>query len=350
MTIQKAEKRRRIKRGRITHVSLCRRAMNQLPVMMKSGDRVQLELLTKMQGDLLHALVYVPEENGAVDFEGDVAPATAIKQMAHDFLANASKAGGGIDVEHNLSVLGDDKVRIAETFLVQKGDARFAGWTDYNGRPVDAAGSWAMILKVLDPELRASIERGEINGVSMFGNAEVEVLAKAPPTNTNTTMTPEQMQAFCEMLTKSLASALKPAAPAVPVNPGSASVNDIPFEGNPLDVEDVAKHMDKIVLARVNWNDPASIAKYQGHVAKRQAEIAKAQAKPESELDQAKAELAKAQEKLAKLSKASGAPTEEKPEAPMAEGSVGLSKAEKAQMEAARQAVRKMGLGKSPAK
>jgi hypothetical protein len=347
MTIEKAEKRRRIKRGTITHVSLCRRAMNQLPVLMKSGDRVQIDLLTKMDGDLLHALVYVPEENGAVDFEGDVAPAAVIKQMAHDFLAN----GGGIDIEHNLSVLGNDKVKIAETFLVQKGDARFQGWKDYNGRPVNAEGSWAMILKVLDPKLREQVASGEINGVSMFGHAEVELLTKnSPPTNSNTnTMTPEQMQAFAEMLTKSLAAALKPNTPAATPTAHAQSVNDIPFEGDPLNSEDIAKHMDKLMLARVNWNDPASIAKYQGHVAKRQAEVAKAQAKPQDELEQAKAELAKAQEKLAKLTKASGAPTEEKPEAPAA-GGVGLSKSEQAQMAAAREAVRKMGLGKSPAK
>lgn len=319
--------------------------MNQLPVLMKSGDRVQIDLLTKMEGDLLHALVYVPEENGAIDAEGDTAPAAVIKQMAHDFLAN----GGGIDIEHNLSVLGTDKIKIAETFLVQKGDARFQGWKDYNGRPVNAEGSWAMILKVLDPKLREQVASGEINGVSMFGHAEVELLTKnSPPTNTNTTMTPEQMQAFAELLTKSLATALKPVAPAG--NPAPVQKEPIAFEGDPLNQEDLAKHMDKVMFASLDLSKPADLAKWQGHVAKRQAEIAKAQAKPESELEQAKAELAKAQEKLAKLTKASGAPTEEKPEAGPADTSAGLSKSESAQMKAAREAIRKMGLGKSPAK
>lgn len=338
------EKRRRIKRGKITHVSLCRRAMNQLPVLLKSADRMQIELLTKMQGDLLHTLIYLPEENGpvAVDFEGDVAPRAVVKQIAHDFLAN----GGNIDIEHDLQALSSDRIRIAETFLVQKGDKRFEGWKDYNGRPVDPEGSWAMIFKVLDPELRGAIERGEINGVSMFGNAEVELLTKnSPPTNNTNTMTPEQMQAFCEMLTKSLAASLKPAAPTqVP-----QSIDQIPFEGNPLDAEDIAKHMDKVMLARVNWNDPKSIATYQGHVAKRQAEQAKAQAKPEDELAKAKAELAKAQEVVAKLTKASNAPADPAPTEPQVP-SVGLSKSEADQMKAAREAVRKLGLGKQPAK
>lgn len=324
---------RRIKRGKITHVSLCRRAMNQLPVLMKSGDRVQIDLLTKMQGEgLMHALVYVPD---VVDAEGDVASGPVIKQMAHDFLAN----GGNIDIEHNLQALGPDKIRIAETFIVQKGDPRFAGWKDYQGRDVNAEGSWALILKVLDPELRAAAERGELNGVSMFGQAEIETLHKTTPsvTNTNTNMTPEQMQAFCEMLTKSLASAL---APKPATNPAPVK-EPIPFEGDPLSSEDLAKHMDRVLFASLDLSKPADLAKWQGHVAKRQAEIQKANGgAQQTELEKAQAELKKAQEALAKLQKASGAPVEGAP-AEEQTPSVGLSKAEKDQFAAGREAARK---------
>lgn len=328
---------RRIKRGKITHVSLCRRAMNQLPVLMKSGDRVQIDLLTKMQGEgLMHALVYVPD---VVDAEGDVASGPVIKQMAHDFLAN----GGNIDIEHNLQVLGPERIRIAETFIVQKGDPRFAGWKDYQGRDVNAEGSWALILKVLDPELRAAAERGELNGVSMFGQAEIETLQKTiPVTNTNTNMTPEQMQAFCEMLTKSLATALKPAAPQTPVAPVK---EPIAFEGDPLNGEDLAKHMDKVLFASLDLSKPSDLAKWQGHVAKRQAEIQKAQAgaggNQPTELEKAQAELKKAQEALAKLQKASGAGADPAPEGGEQTQSVGLTKAEADLFKAGREAARK---------
>jgi hypothetical protein len=328
---------RRIKRGRITHVSLCRRAMNQLPVLMKSGDRVQIELLTKVQPEgLLHALVYVPEENGAVDGEGDVAPAKVIKQLAHDFLAN----GGNIDIEHNLQTLGPDKIRVAETFLVQKGDQRFADWKDYQNRPVNAEGSWALILKVLDPELRGAVERGELNGVSMFGQAEVEILGKASTTKTTTNMTNEEMQALCEMLTKSLASALKPPASQ------SAPVPQIPFEGDPLNPEDLAKHMDKVLFASLDLSKPADIAKWQGHVAKRQSQIAAASETDEQKLAKAQAELKKAQDALAKLQKGSNAPVNTKPE-DGGEPQVGLAKSEQDQMKAGRDAMKKFqGRGK----
>lgn len=333
------QKRRRIKRGKITHVSLCRRAMNKLPILMKSGDRVQIELLTKVQPEgLVHALVYVPEENGAVDFEGDTAPAAVIKQMAHDFLAN----GGNVDVEHNLQPLSTEQVRIAETFIVQKGDERFQSWQDYSGNPVDSEGSWAMILKVLDPELRAAFESGELNGVSMFGHAEVEVLTKTNTTNTKKKMDEAQMQAFCEMLTKSLSAALKPATPEP--KPEPPRPEPVEFEGDPMDSADLKKHMDKVLLASLDLTKPADLAKWQGHVAKRQAEIAKAEADaatPEAKLEAAQAELKKAQDKLAKIQKSSNVADGADPEAGDDKVSnVGLKKAEASQFAAGKKAMR----------
>lgn len=325
---------RRIRRGKITHVSLCRRGMNQMPVLMKSGDRVQIELLTKVAGEgLLHALVYVPD---TVDGEGDVASASVIKQMAHDFLAN----GGNIDIEHDLQVLGPDKVRIAETFLVQKGDPRFADWKDYQGKPVEAEGSWALILKVLDPELRQQAEKGELNGVSMFGNADVELLHKTTNTNTNTRKMDEtQMQKLVEMLTKSLAAAISP-APAAPA-PAPVAKAQIEFEGDPLDPVDLAKHMDKVLLASLDLSKPSDLAKWQGHVAKRQAQIAAAAETDEQKLAKAQAELKKAQEQVAKLSKASNAGADPAPASESAPGSVGLTKSEADLFAAGRKLMRK---------
>jgi hypothetical protein len=182
-------------------------------------------------------------------------------------------------------------------------------------------------LKVLDPELRKLAESGELNGVSMFGNAEVEVLHKT----TNTNMTPEQMQAFCEMLTKSLAAAIKPQ----PVNtPAPAPAQPIAFEGDPLNPEDLAKHMDRVLFASLDLSKPADLAKWQGHVAKRQAEK---KVQPGDELAKAQADLKAAQEKLAKIQKSSGAP--EGTEGDDAQTSSLLSKSEQAQFEAGKKAM-----------
>ena len=34
------------------------------------------------------------------------------------------------------------------------------------------------------------------------------------------------------------------------------------FEGDPTNVEDIAKHEQKLTLAKVDWNDPKSVSEY----------------------------------------------------------------------------------------
>lgn len=310
--------RRRIKKGKITHVSLCRAGVNQMPVLLKS-DRVEIQCLVKAAPEgLLHALVYVPNR---VDAEGDVAEVAVVKQMAHDFLAN----GGHIDIDHNLKPLGPDKVQIAETFIVQKGDPRFAGWKDYEGQPVDATGAWALVLKMIDPELRDLAARGILNGVSLFGPAEVELLKS---TTTKATMNEEQFQALLQKLIEALKPSVSPAqAPAVP------------FEGDPFNEADIEAHMAKSMLATLDFSKPSDVAKWQGYLAKRK----KVEAKPAPEAEALKAELEKTKAELAKLQKSSNVPEGDKPEP---KGDALLSKAERDEMEMGRkiaQALQKSG-------
>lgn len=297
---------RRIKSAKITHISLCGKGKNNMAVMLKSDGAFGLSMLTKAVGDELHAVVWVPEENGAVDLEGDAAPAEVVKQFAHDFVANMLKEGGGIDIDHNLEVLSVDQVRLAETFIVQKGDPRFQDWKDNDGNVVDVTGAWAVILKILDPILKSLAARGELGGVSMFGRAQVEMLKADLPLPQSTPSSDEDMNLTDEQMTKlaeAIAKALKPAAPAPTPTPAPAA-QAIEFEGDPLNPEDLAKHQDKLLLAKVNWADPKSVAQYQAHVAKRQAEMKKAEAGKDPNADQ----IAALEKQLAELKKASGAP------------------------------------------
>jgi hypothetical protein len=159
---------RRIKRAKITFVSLCPRGKNQLPVLFKDDGTVELRTLVKSEAEgELTALVYVPER---ADTDGDHASAQVIKEMAHDYLRD----GGKIDLRHDGKALPKDKAYVAQSFIVQKGDPRFEGMTDYNGKPVDAAGGWGMVVKIDDPELQQLYKDGQWNGVSMFGTAEFE--------------------------------------------------------------------------------------------------------------------------------------------------------------------------------
>ena len=119
---------RRIRNAKITHVSLCQAGKNKLPVLYKADgkDRVRFESLAKAtdkfddQGELL-TVVYAPEHR---DVDGDIASAEAIKKMAYSF----ARDGQGLDIEHDGKVLPREDAYVAESFLIAKGDERFADW------------------------------------------------------------------------------------------------------------------------------------------------------------------------------------------------------------------------------
>jgi hypothetical protein len=160
---------RRIKKAKISFVSLVSRGANNLPVIYKSADNsLSLQTLSKLddQGELL-AVVYAPEIR---DTQGDIASAEVIKDAAYGFLAG----DGGVDIMHDGRKLEPKDAFVAESFIVQKGDSRFAGWTDLDGKPVELAGSWATVIKIENPELRKLYREGKWNGVSMGGTAVVE--------------------------------------------------------------------------------------------------------------------------------------------------------------------------------
>jgi hypothetical protein len=272
--------RRRITSAKVTHVSLVSRGANKMPVLMKSGGRVEFNMLFKSAEEegLLYCLVYVPEENGAVDTEGDVAPRAVVKQMAHGFISN----GAHLDVEHDLIVLAAEQASVAETFLVQKGDKRFEGWTDNYGKPVDATDAWAMVIKISDPGLRKAVKDGRIAGVSLFGLAEVEPIVKS--TSILETMNEAQLKALLDARDATLLEAITKAvgtkapaapAPAAPAAP-AAEAKVIKFEGDPLDAKAVAAHKEKLFLASLDLSKSADVEKLEAYVAAKNAKPAPA--------------------------------------------------------------------------
>lgn len=296
---------RKIKAAKITHISLCKRGVNHLPVLMKSSGRLQVEMLTKAGKEgIVYALVYLPD---VPDQEGDMATREVIKAMAHDFLTNAAEANGGIDIEHNFRVLGPDQVRIAETFIVQKGDPRFAEWKDNSGNQVNPEGAWGLALKVLDPALRAEFENGSLNGVSMFGHAELEPIGKSVTPNPNQpnqeTMTPQERQELVAEILK----ALRPQA-----EQKQAPV--IEFEGDITNEDDLRAHEDKVLVASLDLSKASDVAKLRKHVAARKAEaakreeLAKSKGKQGKEFDAATATEDELRAEVERLQKASSAP------------------------------------------
>ncbi len=159
---------RKIKKAKITCVSLCP-GQDQMPVLFKEDGTVQFDALTKgdpARGEVT-ALVYVPERP---DVDGDFASAEVIKEMAYEY----QRDHRSLDLRHDGKVLKSEQAYVAENFIVQKNDPRFADLKDYDGNPVDATGAWGMVIKIEDEKLQKLYQEGEWNGVSMFGTAQVE--------------------------------------------------------------------------------------------------------------------------------------------------------------------------------
>ncbi len=292
--LRKASPKFRIRKMRVTSVALVPLGANDLPVIYKSAEQTaQVQCLTKLdeQGELL-AVVYAPER---VDAQGHFASVDVIKEAAHDWLAN----GGSIDLLHDGKKLAKDRVSVAESFIVQKGDTRFEGWKTYAGEPVDLAGSWAIVAKVHDEQLRRLYREGRWNGVSLAGPAILEqqksadaddilqALAEAlrkksinPPQNED--MTPEQLQAALAAnntaLVKGVSDAVGAAFAAVLekiAKPADKPPEVKPTEPKKLDLtdpKDVAtlikqKRLEKLV-EETDFDDAESLAHYQAELEK----------------------------------------------------------------------------------
>lgn len=247
----------RLKNARVHTISLVRKGANRFPVIMKDDGAFALAMLTKASpkfaddGELL-AVVYAPETR---DAQGHIASREVVKEMAYSYMRD----GQQIDLFHDGRVLEKSRAFVAENFIVQKGDARFADFKDYDGRPVSTEGAWASVLKIEDPALRQQIMSGELNGASLAGIAEI--IAEKSDMD-------EELQKQLDAAKAEIA-ALKKAkddpAPAPAPKPK-------PFEGDPLDRKAIEKHLADLkrqeALSKVDWSDPASVEAHMATLAK----------------------------------------------------------------------------------
>lgn len=313
------KRKRRITKASIKFISLVPRGANKMPVIFKADGSFQTETLIKDEiaekGELT-AVVYAPEIR---DSQGDIASADVCRQMCHDFAKN----GGQIDIQHNGEPVGRDAAFVAENFIVQKGDPRFEGMTDYDGNPVDVTGAWATVIKIDSEDLRKTYRAGEWNGVSMGGTATVveepedigkavaDALAKAKAMEDQ--MKPEDIQKIAEAVSTSLVTVLKnegllnqpePAAPPATTVDEPGEDDEAPvFKGDPTDKAALEKHLRALnawnLRKTVDFNDPAAV---------------EALLKSDETLSAKDREIQALQARLAKLQKGSNQPAGSPPE------------------------------------
>lgn len=283
---------RKIRRAEVTMVSLCKRGLNTLQTLYK-GDGARISAMVKAapnfeeRGELL-AVVAVP---GLEFADGDFyADESAVRESAYAYMLN----GAQLDLHHDKKALPKSEAFVAESFMIQKGDPRFADWKDYDGKPVDVTNGWGMLLKLNDPALRESYSTGEWDGVSLYAPAaQLEIIEKADSdlidqmrklfTQINTTpdeddsMKPEDLKEIAEAVTAAVVKALPgPRDPTPPLptpapkpkpqpdDDGDELTMSAPvWSGDISNEADVRKHKNAVRAYQLSksgaLNDPAKL-------------------------------------------------------------------------------------------
>lgn len=114
--------------------------------------------LTKSDDDLqvLYGIVYPAD---TVDAHGHWADAPTIRKAMERFMRMSQT--GNIDKQHNFS---KQDAYVCESWTIRKGDPLF---------PDEPVGSWAVGVKVLDPDLWRACKAGDFTGFSLAGFGEL---------------------------------------------------------------------------------------------------------------------------------------------------------------------------------
>lgn len=157
---------RKLKKVNVSHISLVDKGANFKNIIWKSESESNIETYIEIQKSdeeqqMVYGIVYSPDE---VDSQGDYTDIEVIKQMSYDFMKN--KNVENIDVDHTFK---NEDAFVAESWLIKSPDSLF---------PNEKEGSWAVGIKVNNPEIWNKIKNKEINGLSMAGIAETEEINK----------------------------------------------------------------------------------------------------------------------------------------------------------------------------
>jgi len=281
---------REILDANILFLSLCPKGANGFATLYKADTGnveltpviVELEKFDEL--GQLAAVVYAPD---LPDQHDDFASASAIKKMAHTFIRNGAK----LDLVHSLKELPKDAVYVAESFIIQKGDPRFAS-VEHKGESKDVTGGWGTIIQINDAELRKAYRNGEWAGMSMYGPAKVRnvdpVVEKT--TKQETDMTDQEIKT---LIAKGVEEGVKDALAEKALHDAEAdkkkaddkkkkkkddddkaalAKKSVPADLDLSDADAVNAHVEKMEMETlekaVDWTDPKSIRDFQDAVRK----------------------------------------------------------------------------------
>ena len=157
----------------VRYISLAGRPKNGRAMILK-GDLAESETVIERETRIVKAdpvrrmaygVVYAPDD---VDADGHTMSAAEIERAMLGFMAKGRV--GAVDTDHDEATGG---AYVAESWLVKAGDD---GATLDATFPGEAAGTWAVGIKVDDAATWDRIEKGEITGLSFAGVAAVEAI------------------------------------------------------------------------------------------------------------------------------------------------------------------------------
>ena len=126
----------------------------------KDKDFNQTINIIKSKSTLERGLVYgIVYEPNVKDTDGDYATAEEIEKAAHSFLPRAM-----MNIQHEKDSSAD--VDVVESYIAPQ-DIMIPG-----SKELAKAGSWILVTKINDPELKKSIADGTITGYSLEGTAK----------------------------------------------------------------------------------------------------------------------------------------------------------------------------------
>lgn len=179
----KKKKVKEIVGGKVSYISLVKKGANKenfIMVKSENPNEIQKNLFIPLdkieKTDTVKKLVTCPvyklgdpwADPNSLDTQGEfIKDYDVLEKMAHSFMENSQK----IDLNHDYNTRD---VSVVESY-VTKGDTTI-------GESIYGQGTWLVTLKVNDDTLWSSIEKGELQGVSMAGlvtKVEHEITEKA---------------------------------------------------------------------------------------------------------------------------------------------------------------------------
>jgi hypothetical protein len=267
---------KKIKWINVDFISLCPRGKNRLKILYKEDGRFEAGVSIKQaptfdkNGEII-AAVYIPNH---IDMDGEFASEDfAIKSMAYSHARN----GGKLDLRHDGKSLTKEQAYVAESFIIQKGDPRFADLVDDEGQKVDATGGWGAVIKLEDPVLKSSYEFDGWEGVSLFGLAMIEsmksdeekvidrlLIQSKEKVRMDESKVLELIKKALEPITESLVKLIK-VKKEEPAPKKEEELKAPIFKGDPTRKEDVSafqKELKKYNLMKsVDWQNPEEVGK-----------------------------------------------------------------------------------------